>query len=596
MAGDTEARYRAETSALRRLSEVETGGFLLAVTAVLLWPDSISTLLFFLALTGTLGAAWAGLLRTATRNTAICLCFYLCVRTEERLALFLPRFALRKSQADLVSGSHWRQFLGASVVDVLVLALLREGEVIWTLSALSPYLVLAVVLERQSRALWDVADSHRRAEVQASDLFQRAEAPQFLVNSELAILELNASGFGMAHNRGLTAPHDQPILRLFPQRYNELLTDMVQSALRGEFSQEELLLREDSEELQSASKQCGVALLVTMEPACWQSRACAKVLCMDVTPYVTRRLMVVDELQSMHRHASALEGSIEGMGEGLRRQDLWVFHMLLAKLRGAIVLQRHFIGALGSSVSDFNLRADLLKLLQVSMLPAEERALDVTLTLGETVPYLCRGDRQKNALLFKALCDFALEHACTGSEVGITCKLEDRYEQRCKLSFRFAFASMKLSGPDVKSLFLKPRGQRPLSQMAQVISDYGVGLAVHGLVLEAMGGHVVEAYVQDSTSCKILVTYLLPLQAVEGPLGEEGSVPSSNVSRWNFKEAKPHSATPSIQRVTLSKSQLRITRNSLRRIVEPELFPLSPHEVELASTTSRTEEEQLAKE
>lgn len=582
MAGDTEAQYRAETSALRRLSETETGGFLLAVTAVLLWPGSVSTLLFFFAVAGTLGASHIGLLSTATRNTALCLCFYLCVWTEERLALFLPRFALRKHQADLVSGSHWRQFLGASVVDVLVLALLREGELIWTLSALTPYLVLVWVLERQSRALWGVADSHRRAEAQASDLFQRAEAPQFLVNSELAILELNASAFSLAHNCGLTTPHNQSIVRLFPEGYSELLTDMVQSALRGEVRQEELLLRE--EELQRPSDKSELALLVTVEPAHWQSRVCAKVLCMDVTPYVTRRLMVVDELESMHRHASALES----MEEGLRRQDLWVFHMLLAKLRGAIVLQRHFIGALGSSVCDFNLRADLSKLLRVSMLPAEERGLDVIFTLGETLPYLCRGDRQKNALLFKALCDFALEHACTGSEVSITCKLEDRYEQKCKLSFRFAFASVKLSGPDVKSLFLKPRGQRQLSQMARVISDYGVGLAVHGLVLEAMGGHVVEAYVQDNTTCKILVSYLLPLLAVEGQPGEEGNAPSPCSSRWNFKAAKPHSVTHSFQRIAYSKSQLHNTRNSLRHLAEPVLFP---PEVEAESRN----EEQLAK-
>lgn len=452
---------------------------------------------------------------------------------------------------------------------------------IWKLSSLTPYLALVVILDKQNKALREIIKSHRQTEMQASSLFQRAEAPQFIVSSELAILELNASGFCFANDHGMTTPYGQLLPSLFPKRYRELLTDMVQAALRGEVSQEELLLRECEEELQTAGEH--LALLLTVEPASWQQHVCAKVLCVDVTSYVTRRLMVVEELKSMHRYAANLEYSIERAGEGLNKQDLWAFHIIMAKLRGAIVLQHHFIGVLKTSMSDFNLQADLWKLLEVSILPAEELDLDVTMTLGKNVPCLCRGDRLKNALLFKALCDFAFEYACTGSEVAIACKLEDRSGQSCKLSFRFAFSSLKLSGPEIKSLFLRPPSQRQLSQLARVISDYGVSLAVHGLVLEAMGGHMLEAYVQDSTSCKILITYVLPLEVAEKLQGEEISAPSSHEVHWNFRETKPHSVSSSVQLLTPSSTHLRSTRNSLLRMTEPILFPESLHEAELGS-------------
>lgn len=87
----------AEMMEVKRLSELVTGVYVLAVTGSLLCQESAAqALLFVLGLSCALGGARAGLLGTGTRDTIICLSFYLCVWTDDGLALFLPRFALRK--------------------------------------------------------------------------------------------------------------------------------------------------------------------------------------------------------------------------------------------------------------------------------------------------------------------------------------------------------------------------------------------------------------------------------------------------------------------------------------------------------------------
>lgn len=247
-------------------------------------------------------------------------------------------------------------------------------------------------------------------------------------------------------------------------------------------------------------------------------------------------------------------------------QDHWQFHSLLAKLRGALVLQRHFIGALHSNDSDFNLSADIHSLVEVSAFVAQQRTLDVKLTLDENLPEKCRGDRLKSALLFKAICDFAMENACIGSELQINLKLESRTCQSIKLSLGFAFSSMNLTGTTVKTLFLRPRSQRQFAQLASVIAEHGIGIAVHSLVLEALGGSMVDAYVQDGTSCKIVVTYMLPFA-----VAEERVTCSACTARWNFQEqhrslsVSPKSASPEGELI-------RKTRNSLMIAVHPPLF------------------------
>ena len=359
-----------------------------------------------------------------------------------------------------------------------------------------------MLLERIQRDQWVLYHSYARSEALFHRLFKWSPSAEFIVSNAGEVLSCNHAAKVLISKLG-KAPPINYLQDLFSEEFTPRFKELLTAAMRGEEEEEELFLktlpsRLDAEELND------LAVSVRLQHCVWKNGNCVRVTCSDISPFMTRRLFLLQLYKTAYNSLSTFLHTLKRLficGEAVQAEDMFKHSKQASALRHALVLQSHFLGRIEVAKEVFHVRNDIANIVESARLKAE--TLHVSLTVSkESIPLVATGDRHKHSQLLTILLDFALEQAHSGSEVALTCALSPDHSVAL---YRVAFRSNKVTQSTMTRLFMRRKERKSLQEMVEITTQFGVGLAIFDTLLAVTRGIVKDAYTEPDN--KVVLAY-----------------------------------------------------------------------------------------
>jgi hypothetical protein len=360
----------------------------------------------------------------------------------------------------------------------------------------------AILLERVHRDQWVLYHSSVQSEDLHFRLFMSDPTANFILSSAGRVLAYNYAAKTLVHKFGKTRTLDS-FHDLFAEEFSARSRDLLAAAMRGEEEEEELFMKALPSRLEIEQLH-DLAVSIRLQPCVWNNENCVRVSCVDISPFMTRRLFLFLLYKSAYSSLYTLLHVLKRLflcGETLQAEDMFKYNKQALTLRHVLTLQSHFLGRIEIARELFHVRNDITAVVEFARLKAE--TLNVSFAVAkDSIPLVALGDKHKHTQLLNILLDFALEQAQSSSEVTLTCALGT---DNSVALYRVTFRSAHLSQSALDRLFARRKDRKTLQEMVSITAEFGLGLAIFDTLLAVLRGSIKDAYAEVDQ--KVVLAY-----------------------------------------------------------------------------------------
>ena len=434
-------------------------------------------------------------------------------KVAESFAALLPSLCTRTFQTDLFTLKHWSTYLFLALTEALVFSLTSTAS---SLHLTCIVLALACVLslfEREFRDLWVVYDSYHRSEALYYRLFEESPNAIFIVTSGGKVVAHNRQARKLVQKlkKPLTLMQTGSFQDLFAEEFTTRFQDMIAAAMKGEEEEEELFLKPLPSKL-DADVLCDLAIGVKFQPTIWKNGNCVKVTCSDISPFMSRRLFLMQLYKGVYGSIYAFLRNLQKLyqcNEAIQSVDMYKYNKIASTLKNTLVLQSYFLGRIELKKENYHIKNEITSQVNFAHIKAEDKGVILTTSRDTAMPLSVLGDKSKHNQLLAVLLDFALEQADKGTEVALHCSVALEDGQALAV-YRVMFLCERMEQKTLDKLFTgrQDGSRKTLQQIVGITAEYGVGVAIFDTLLAVMRGCVKDSLVVSEEHCnQVIIAY-----------------------------------------------------------------------------------------
>lgn len=408
---------------------------------------------------------------------------------------------------------HWASYLVLAIAESLYFRIICTSSWHHLLSVAVALATVVALFEREFRDLWVLYDSYHHSEALHYRLFDESPNAMFIVTSAGKIVTHNRQARKLAQklNKPVTLLQSGSFQDLFAEEFTTRFQDMIAAAMKGEEEEEELFLKPLPSKL-DADVLCDLAIGVKFQPTIWKNGNCVKVTCSDISPFMSRRLFLMQLYKGVYGSIYAFLRNLQKLyqcNEAIQSVDMYKYNKIASTLKNTLVLQSYFLGRIELKKEHYHIKNEISTQVNFAYVKAEDKGVLLTATKDTAMPLSVLGDKSKHNQLLSVLLDFALEQAVKGTEVVLHCSVEME-EGQALARYRINFQSEKMNQKELDRLFAarKDGSRKTLQQIVGITAEYGVGVAIFDTLLAVMRGYVKDScVVPEEENSQVIVAY-----------------------------------------------------------------------------------------
>jgi hypothetical protein len=339
--------------------------------------------------------------------------------SEEALTAMLPTFVFFG-----VILKDWRRCTGGLALTAAVILSYHDASFMHVVASAALLSLLSCVIERDTRRLWVLMDSYKRAYLEYFDLFSNGADAVIITDVSTKVVCTNSKARLLLNSMD-SARSTSSVT--FSTLAKDCGVSSVKSAALACAKGETIELgfsfvRRNGQKIESIG-----AYWVKVEPVSWRQRNCIKFSLTCLEGVNQQRQVVLSQTKDILSRLKATQTKLESAYETSRQlnvTDLYKVQSLTFSLSNILNFQLISLGSVESQTTSFVLQREIVRQIESSAHLALLRDIEIELNIDAALPQVVVGDAEKTAIVVQTIIEFAAKLGRVKSIIQVRCELK----------------------------------------------------------------------------------------------------------------------------------------------------------------------------
>jgi hypothetical protein len=393
------------------------------------------------------------------------------------------------------NSEDWKNLGKTAVAQLVVIAVATDAH--WSVLSVGLGVNLAVygMLESFLIDFWIKKDVYKKSNNLHWGLFNNSESGVLIVDLEGKVKYYNRAVFNFTSQR--SSLHNSAVSAFFPKDLP--IAHIMNTCTKGRSFQTLVSLTTYPQE---TSPQGGIlAYYLTAEPTSFIGGNCIRMTLQDATQMVSQLNLAQTGLSELKNSCSLMSHELERcvkFDEVPHLSDLARLNSLFFGMSSLVSWQLYCLGSVEFSDRQFDIRSEVVDTIESAVSKYLDKLDDVVLIFDACFPTGVVGDVDHHNSMLKSLLSFAMKTISEEGAIKVYCDIVVRTRQAAgaefKLSYKLVYPSSTVSREDLN--YLTTSEQKDFDAIISVCKKHGTGFAMMPVVLSAMGGTMIDSFVQ----------------------------------------------------------------------------------------------------